>query len=221
MKAYRLPAKDPLWVSGACLVLANALPLAGTLFWEWRVLDLAALYWAENLVIGAYAILRIAAVDPGTGQFAGTAAKLAVIPFFVLHYGMFCLVHGFILFAVLGEGRLSGIATAGTLLGGNLGWALVALTVSHGVSFFWNYLGKNENRDTTMAKQMREPYPRLAVLHIAILLGAFAIQAAGQPLALLVVLVVGKTAVDLKLHVQSHRKKRKKRPPEPRPVPEP
>jgi hypothetical protein len=41
---------------------------------------------------------------------------------------------------------------------------------------------------------------------MAIVFGAFAVIALGQPVVLLVILVVGKTIVDWKLHVRSHRK---------------
>lgn len=193
------------------MVLANLFALIGTLLWGWRVIDLVSLYWAENIVIGFYCILRIATVDTGTGRFAGMAAKLAMIPFFIFHYGMFCFAHGMILFAMLGEGRMAGIRNATGLLQGHLGWGLIAMLVSHGVSFFWNYLGKDENLETTIFGQMQLPYPRLAVLHIAIILGAFAVDAAGQPLILLALLVIGKTALDLRLHVKQHLKMQKKR----------
>lgn len=211
MKFLTQTKMDPIWISGAFLILANLFPLIGTLVWGWKVIDLVSLYWAENIVIGFYCILRIATVDTGTRRFAGMAAKLAMIPFFIFHYGMFCLVHGMILFAMLGEGRIAGIKNATSLLQGHLGWGLVAMLVSHGASFFWNYLGKKENLETTIFGQMRTPYPRLAVLHIAIILGAFAVNAAGQPLFLLFILVIGKTALDLHLHVKQHRKLQKKK----------
>jgi len=44
------------------------------------------------------------------------------------------------------------------------------------------------------------------VLHVAILFGAFAIQGLGSTVPLLVILVVGKTAIDLSLHRWMHRK---------------
>ena len=53
---------------------------------------------------------------------------------------------------------------------------------------------------------MMAPYGRIVVLHIAILFGAFAIMALGSPLFLLVLLIVGKIALDLKLHRRSHQK---------------
>ena len=52
---------------------------------------------------------------------------------------------------------------------------------------------------------MQAPYPRIVVLHMAIVLGAFATIALGSPLLLLVILIVGKTLLDLKLHLKEHK----------------
>ena len=41
------------------LVGLNLLPAAGVLFWGWRSFDLIFLYWMENLVIGAFTLLRM------------------------------------------------------------------------------------------------------------------------------------------------------------------
>ena len=37
------------------LVLVNLVPIAGVLFFDWRVFDLLLLYWAESVVIGCTA----------------------------------------------------------------------------------------------------------------------------------------------------------------------
>jgi hypothetical protein len=48
---------------------------------------------------------------------------------------------------------------------------------------------------------MFQPYGRIVVLHIAILLGAFAVLALGSNIGVLLILIVGKTALDLGFHV--------------------
>jgi hypothetical protein len=47
---------------------------------------------------------------------------------------------------------------------------------------------------------------RVVVLHIAILFGAFATFILSSPVILLLLLIAGKTVLDLKLHHRSHRK---------------
>ena len=87
-----------------------------------------------------------------------------------------------------------------------LKWAVLALIGSHTISFFFNFLGKKEYLKRDLNEQMMAPYPRMIALHMAIVFGAFAVQSLGQPVILLVILVVGKTIADWKLHVRSHRK---------------
>lgn len=142
-------------------------------------------------------------------------AKVFFIPFFTFHYGMFCLVHGVFVFALLGgEGR-GGFMSHGSGLSempelvreavaqGGI-WAALALAVSHLFSFAANFIGKGEYRRTAVPMLMMAPYGRIVVLHVAILFGAFAIMALGSPVFLLVLLIVGKIALDLKLHFRSH-----------------
>jgi 2-hydroxychromene-2-carboxylate isomerase len=76
--------------------------------------------------------------------------------------------------------------------------------VSHGVSFFFNYLGRREYLNTTPMKQLFQPYGRLVVLHITIIFGAFLVIGLGQPVLLVALLVILKTAVDLFFHLREH-----------------
>lgn len=200
-----------LWTSGIFLVLANILPIFGVFFWDWQVIDIVALYWAENLIIGFYNALRIACIrsDPSPG--AESLEKAFMIPFFLVHYGGFCAGHGIFLYTFLGKhaGFTSPI-DAISLIFGPLKWALLALAVSHGFSFFWNFLRGGEYKKKSVSQQMFAPYARIAALHIAIIFGGIVVQAAGQPIFLLLILVVGKTVVDLKMHFRSHKEKKKK-----------
>jgi len=47
-------------VSLIALLIANIIPLFGVLFLEWDAFSIVLLYWAENLVIGFYNVLKIA-----------------------------------------------------------------------------------------------------------------------------------------------------------------
>ena len=52
---------------------------------------------------------------------------------------------------------------------------------------------------------MTQPYGRLVIMHLTILLGAFVSIFLGTPLGSLLVLVVLKTALDLAFHLRQHR----------------
>jgi hypothetical protein len=79
------------------LITANLAPLFGILFFGWDAASIVLLYWIENLIIGAYNILMmiLVKVKSRSAQFK----KLFIIPFFCVHFGGFCAVHGFFLLA--------------------------------------------------------------------------------------------------------------------------
>ncbi len=140
--------------------------------------------------------------------------KLFFIPFFSVHYGMFCLVHGVFIFVLLGGGGPFGMGPEPfgglrfqvvSVLSGGLWVALLGLVVSHLFSYIYYFLYLGEYRRTNAAMLMMAPYGRIVVLHVAILFGAFATHLLGQPLVLLLLLIVGKTLLDWSLHRREHR----------------
>lgn len=145
-----------------------------------------------------------------TGHFAMQASKLFFVPFFTFHYGLFCLVHGVFVCVLLGGGfggggpgnpidaGLSAFENSGFLL------TVIGLVVSHLVSYFTNFLGSGEYRRTAPPLLMIAPYPRIVVLHVAIVLSGFLIFTFGSPLWMLFLLVIGKTLLDLSLHLKEH-----------------
>lgn len=213
-------------LSGFLLVAANALPVVGVLFWGWNLFEIVALYWFENVVVGVLNVVRMIACNPdakhlrefGGGRFAHQFSKFLLVPFFCVHYGMFTMGHGIFVVLLLGpknEGSWMGNFSGNPfeilpelfreLAGTSSKWAALALVGSHLASFVVHFVVRGEYRRLTTSVLMFAPYARIVVLHLAILGGAFAIAALGSPLALLLILVAGKTAIDLALHRRSHR----------------
>jgi ABC-type xylose transport system permease subunit len=129
--------------------------------------------------------------------------------FFAFHYGMFWVVHGLFVFALFGGSGNPFSETGDPFTGQLPAWwtlAAVSLLLSHGVSFVTNFLGKREYLAVSSQQQMGEPYSRVVVLHVTILGGGFLIEILGTPVAALVLLVVLKTAIDLRAHLKEHRK---------------
>ncbi|MCB1080002.1 MAG: hypothetical protein KDM64_19435, partial [Verrucomicrobiae bacterium] len=211
-------------LSMALLIGSNLIPLVGIFAWGWKVFDVVALYWIENVIVGVINLLKMlicspdpAQVDfrngepesagqPSLGKLAAVhhASKLFFMPFFAVHYGIFTAVHGMFVFSMLGRrgGAMSGSLPdglgrmVGEVMGGDGKWAVLALLVSHLVSFAQNYLLGGEFRRATVPVLLFAPYGRVVVLHVAILAGAFAIQAMGSPMVLLVILIAGKIGLD-------------------------
>ncbi len=199
------------------LIVANMIPLAGVLFAGWSVGEIVLLYWLENIVIGVMNVARMAFAEPEAvtnnpelgkrprpGELA--LAKTFLILFFIAHFGAFCAGHGTflaILFPVKGlDGREMEIGALVLHMLGNAGVlvAVLGLLVSHLISFFRNYLGREEYRHADFGKLMMRPYGRIIVVHIFIVAGGFIVMGMNSPLFAMVLFVVIKTAVDLHMH---------------------
>lgn len=207
------------------LIGANLIPLVGVLFFSWDAGIILIVYWAENLVVGCYNIPKmILARAKSEGDHA---PKIILIPFFCIHFGGFCAVHGaFVLFFVQGLGGGGDVSIfpdheawwgplvfVGLLVNVvdtiwssySILWPVIALFVSHGVSFVENYLLRGEYRERGAKLQMFLPYARIFVMHVAIILAAVPVMLLGSPIPLLVILVGFKIVADVALHMASHK----------------
>lgn len=221
----KLANKDWLDVPIIALLVANAVPLFGVLFLGWDAFYIVVLYWAENVVIGFYNVLKM--VFAAVPHPAAHVGKLFLIPFFIVHYGGFTAVHGFFVLALFHKGEgpsmpagqmswpcflvfvqmlLNVIKYAYLIIPSQVRIAVLALFASHGVSFVQNYLLKGEYAAAKPNELMGSPYGRVVVMHVAILAGGFLVMAFGSPAPLLVVLVVLKTILDINLHNREHKK---------------
>jgi hypothetical protein len=190
------------------LVLANAVPIAGVLFLGWTVFPIVLLYWLENVVIGAFNVAKMLLARPQ--EIAYNLGKLFIVPFFIVHFGMFTYGHGVLILALFGPKGTEAFDVLGSvppaIRANQLGWAVVALIVSHGLSFYWNYLENGEYRRASLQTLMAQPYGRVVVLHLAVLFGGWIVLLLGSPVLALVLLVVLKTAADVRAHTAERRK---------------
>ncbi len=222
----KLLKKDWLDIPVIALLLANTIPLIGVLFLEWDAFFIVLLYWSENLVIGFYNILKIAfSAVPHPLAHLG---KFLLIPFFTVHYGGFTAIHGFFVLAIFKKNISSEVMHEKTwpcflifiqmllnvikqiysVIPSQMKFAILALFLSHGVSFVYNYLLKGEYKTAEAQHLMGAPYGRVIVMHVAILGGGFLTITLGSPAALLLMLVVLKTFVDVNLHLHGHKKRK-------------
>ncbi len=205
------------------LLLANLLPVFGVLYLDWDVGSIVVLYWAENLIAGAYTLLKMLTV--------GKLHALPIMLFFTIHYGGFCTIHGLFVLQLTqfsGEGIAQAHSWPGPLVlvemfidltrqvlaaaPGEFLWACLALLISHGASFLLLFIGQQEFRRRTVKQLMKAPYARITVLHVAVIAGGFLVQKVGSPLGLLLALVALKTFMDIMLHNRSHEDTRAVRP---------
>ncbi|MGX9965067.1 DUF6498-containing protein [Roseomonas sp. F4] len=192
--------KTPLLASSVALVLANLVPLAGALLGYWSSYELMLLFWAENVVIGLFQLLRMGTVLALRREMQ----MLFLMPFFAVHYGLFTYVHGSFLTTLLGGGATLEAAVAQLLSPAGLLWALLALIASHGLSYALNFLGEGEWRQVEPKVLMNQPYGRVVLLHIVIIFGGVIAMAANDATIALAMLVVAKVVMDLRAHWRGH-----------------
>lgn len=197
-------AKAKGFFSVVSLILVNLIPAYGVLYLHWELFYILFLYWLESAIVGFYTVLKILkAQGKGPSNFeindkpAEEYSKTFVVFFFIMHYGIFMAVHVGFLF-VLFKPK---VFYPHEILA-----AFIFLFISHGVSFVFNFLGDKEYQKTSVGQQMMQPYARILVMHITVLLGGLAAKTIGAPPVALISLVVLKTAIDLSAHIMEHKK---------------
>jgi len=195
-------------ISVIILILANLAPLLGVLFFGWSLFAIMFLYWFENVVIGIFNIPKIIIASKQTIKVNDSSKKtvfsslyniltiVGLILFFELHYGMFTAIHGVFVFALFYEKLES---YTGIII------AITALFISHGYSFYSNYIGKKEYKKRHIFIQlMFQPYKRVVIMHLTIIFGGILSMTLGEPIFALIVLIALKTFIDIIAHKKEH-----------------
>lgn len=210
----RVPSLREMTGSPLAIVafLVNVAPLVGVFFWGWQAGALVVLYWLENLVIGVVNIVRMAASGVAHGG-RGVGAAAFLIPFFCVHYGLFCFVHGMfviLLFSGTGFDQLDPAGLLAAALGSapHMGVLLAVIAVWKVVQFAVSFIWSGAFRRVTPPDVMASPYARIIFIHLAIFAGGFALMALGQPIVGVIALVLTKAAFDAVSEVWEARKAR-------------
>ena len=191
------------------LILANLVPLFGVLFYDWSLFTIIFCFWLESAVVGSYNIFKMVIV------VNIRSISIFLVPLFVAHYGAFMSFHLGFIFALFSPdeemsscgGRFSGILPSADLLTSHIidVWpAFLVLFVSHGISFFCNFIGKKEFLRSTPEKQQNAPYGRIILMHFTIILGGGLIITLGASVPALVLLIVLKIVSDVHAHLKEH-----------------
>lgn len=189
------------------LIVANFVPILGVIFLSWNLFAILFLYWAENIVVGIYNILKMLKAEQvdekekGIRLIRGSKVtysnkKSSFIMFFLFHYGLFTIGHGVFVFTLFGP---SNIPLSTLFIG------ILSLFVSHGISYLVNFIGKEEYRRVSPGRLFGQPYKRIIIMHITVLFGGFVAKSLGSPLSALLILVLLKTVIDIASHVIEHK----------------
>ena len=182
--------RDP--ITWAALVI-DLIPVYAVIVLGWGAAPLVFLYWLENLVIGVMTIARMIAAGIGKG-IGGIAQLLFFVPFFTVHYGLFCFGHGLFLLMLqsddvshlgpttnMGADYVDVVQHAGTA-GPNMMTFITLIFAFNIFLFIWDYIGKQEFLQTEPSEEMFAPYGRIMLLHVALFVGMFALINFGEPM---------------------------------------
>ena len=202
--AARDLTQQPLSLTSASsllLIFANLAPIAGSMFFSWKLSDIMVLYWAESAIIGLFNVCKIITIN--------RVGALLAAPFFVAHFGAFMAVHFLFLYTIFVEPDQAGVAGTGdlTMVAAvfiALWPAFLGLFLSHAFSFFQNFLGRREYLNRTVDQQMTEPYSRIIFMHVALILGGGLSMVLGGSTLVLLVIIVFKIVFDVKAHLKQH-----------------
>lgn len=188
--------RDPVaWV----ILAVDVFPVVAVLIFGWGAAPLVFLYWLENLVAGGVALARMTASSVRFGRW-GLAGMLFLGPFFVVHYGMFCFVHGLFVhtFAGAGDGSVGEAGFPSPVLlisdalssGAHMPIFICAIIALQAFLFVRDFIGCGQYKETDAGAEMAAPYARVVVLHIGIFAGAGALALIGEPLIGILALIL-------------------------------
>ena len=185
---------DPLALGA---LLLNLIPIYAVLFLGWRAVPLVFLYWLENLVLGVAALARMTATA-GRDSPAGYGQMVFAGPFFVVHFGMFCLVHGIFLalFARFRSDGADAMVAPTELLdialssGPGMIVFIALIALWQAAVFVIDYIGQKQYKRTTVQREMMAPYGHIVVLHLALILGGGLLMEIGEPMLGVLLLIM-------------------------------
>ncbi len=205
------------------IAIYTLLPLAGVLFfgWDWR--EVIILYWLENVALGVAMVIRMlrTIADPGTDPLIvngrpinpGPIAVIGMTIFFCFHYGMFTIVHGVFVFSIAaGAFSMGGEAGPDALSLATIDWLGVFLVFAVGGLIQLAMAAFGPLGPKRGSALMMSAYPRIIVLHITIIGGAFLIASLGWPPIAALLLIGMHGAVDAVAIVRANRAHREPAP---------
>lgn len=178
------------------ILMQNLAALLPVWLGHWSVFALLGLYWFENVATGVVQFEKMRLTE--RAQPRPEVFKLS--QFFALHYGMFTLLHG--IFVLVFFGLLSESAQIG---GARLWWlSAIVVAATHYHAFRRDFVQHGEAQRANIDRLMFEPYGRIVVLHLIVLLGGYFALSTDEPRHVLIVLVALKLSVEL-LTARGHR----------------
>lgn len=181
------------------LIAVNILPILGVIFFDWDLLEIIFLYWLETGIIGLYSMMKIIIVT--------RLKSLVYVPFLTLHLGAFMGVHLMFIFLFFGAPESYSLSEIGQRILGLIQInyiSIIFIFLSHGLSFYENFYKSSEYRRSKFADLMSEPYRRVVLMHVTLVIGGGIMKIFNIPSLGLIFLITLKIVVDIISHKLAH-----------------
>ncbi len=179
--------------------MANLVPLLGVVFWKWKPVTIASLFWLETFIIVFENVPRLALAGRKSLSWS-EEVKLSQegcigILFTTFFTGNVVLISGMVF--------LGGFVQPGTTYGfEGTGLPLLCLAASHAVCFFTEYVGKQEYVNATRKDLLLQPFRRSAIMFCVGIPGCLVMELLRAPGWSFALLIAVKIAADLGAHLR-------------------
>jgi hypothetical protein len=206
MREMIIYLQTKLQTSGYILLLANLVPLLGVLFYNWQTLDVLLVYWLESCVIAFYNVLKILTVEMEDYQefwILTIIIKIFFSTIFLIHFGAMVVLFGAMIYIAVSIFGKRDFDILQVLI---KSWsAILALFMSHGYSFYKNYIKGGERKNSTIRLLMIQPYIRLMGLFFIIVVGitggSIILVQYGEVLFFVILFILTKIVLDVIGHI--------------------
>lgn len=188
------------------ILAGNLIPIAGVLWFGWNAAQVLLLYWIETFIVGVVTYQRIRTAQGGTGH-VNRDSHPAGRPegFFVMHYGIFWLVHGvFVVIMLFMFGDVGGPGAVWRATFGNGGFWLAAagMALTHAVVFWREWVRPRAWMTADPEMELFRPYGRVFALHIVVVAGFWLLlKFGGGAVGLIILLCAAKALVELVIEI--------------------
>lgn len=188
------------YVSASSLIFANLYPIYGVYFLGWGVPKIILLYFIETVLIAFYGILKMHYLHYENINVPIISYKQRLQKIFEFFFFFsFWLGISFVFLNIL----IFGKSDVYTYISYN---GIFLMFISHGISFYTNFIKKNEFEKNSMVGLFFEIFfLRLAPMHFFIFLSSFLLESIVGPILISFFILV-KTVIDLFFHILEHRR---------------
>jgi hypothetical protein len=177
--------KCKLTISDFLLIVVNLIPLHGVWFEGWDAKQLFIVYCLETVIIGIANVLKMTTVTIfvkkkniwGNDGSKTMQSGWLFIVFFIFHYGFFVFVQTQLFFAITGlkpnDALIMNYANIPALLGDNGKLMLLIFIVYYTVQNIFGFFASGNYRTISMGKLLFEPYLRIFVQQLVVIVGSF------------------------------------------------